>query len=118
MDKIKAEQKYVRTSPQKLRLIVKTIKDFSPDKALEYLKFLNKRAAEPLAKTIKQAIGNAVNNKKIKEEFEFDKIEITPGSVFKRFRPVSRGRAHPILKRTSHIKVILRIKKQNKKRRD
>lgn len=107
---IKAEQKYIRISPRKVRLVAKAIKNLSPKEALEYLKFINKRAAEPLAKTIKQAISNAVNNLKLKEEdLKFNQIQISKGSTYKRWRPVSRGRAHSILKRTSHIKVILEV---------
>ena len=113
---IKAEQKYIKMSPQKLRLVVEAVKHFSPREALDHLQFLNKRAALPLAKTIKQAIANGVNNKKIKsEELKFASIEISPGPILKRSRPVSRGRSHPILKRTSHIKIILESKKQKTK---
>ena len=91
-----------------MRLVVSAIKNLSPKEALDYLKFLNKSAAIPVAKTIKQAIANAVNNKKIKEEdLKFAKIEVLPGAILKRWQPVSRGRAHSILKRTCHIKVVL-----------
>ena len=105
---IKAEQKYVRISPRKLRLVVEAIKHLSPREAIDHLSFLNKRAALPLTKTIKQAMANGVNNKNLKEEeLGFFKIEISPGAIYKRFRPVSRGRAHPILKRTSHFTVVV-----------
>jgi len=113
---IKAEQKYIRISPRKVRLVVQAIKNLSPREALDYLKFLNKKAAIPLAKTIKQAIANAVNNKELKEDgLAFAEIEVSPGATLKRWRPVSRGKAHSILKRTSHIKVILKIKNQKPK---
>ena len=104
----KSEQKYIRISPRKIRLVVKAIKGLSPIQALEYLKFLNKRSAKPLAKTIKQAIANGVNNQKVKEEdLRFSKIEIMEGPTYKRWQPVSRGRVHSIFKRTSHIRVVL-----------
>jgi len=113
---IKAEQKYIRMSPRKVRLVTQAIKDLLPKEALDHLKFLNKRAALPVAKTIKQAIANAVNNKKLREEeLRFSKIEVLPGSTYKRWRPVSRGRAHSIFKRTCHIKVILKTKNQKPK---
>jgi len=116
---IKAEQKNIRSSPQKLRLVVKAIKNLPPLQALDYLKFLNKKACQPLAKTIKQAINNAVYNQKInKDDLRFDKIEVGAGPLLKRWRPVSRGRAHPILKRTSHIKISLKIKEQKTKIKD
>jgi len=105
---IKAEQKYIRTSPRKIRLIAKAIKALPVMEALDSLKFLNKRAALPLAKTIKQAVANGVNNKKINQkDLKFASIEVLEGPTYKRWRPVSRGRAHTIFKRTSHIKVIL-----------
>jgi large subunit ribosomal protein L22 len=113
---IRAEQKYVRISPQKLRLVAEAISHLSPGEAVSHLRFLNKKAALSLAKVIKQAISNAVNNSKLKEEeLRFAKIEIGPGAILKRWRPVSRGRAHSILKRTSHIKIILKSKEQSEK---
>jgi large subunit ribosomal protein L22 len=105
---IKAEKNYIRMSPQKLRLVVDVVKKLNPVESLDYLKFLNKRAARPLAETIKQAIANAVNNKKAdKKKLKFAYIDVMEGPTYKRWRPVSRGRAHSILKRTSHIKVVL-----------
>ena len=113
---IKAEQKYIRMSPRKVKLVTQAIKHLSPREALDHLKFLNKRAAIPVAKTIKQAIANAVNNKGLKEEeLKFSNINVFKGATYKRWRPVSRGRSHSIFKRTSHIKVILECKTKNEK---
>lgn len=113
---IKAEQKYIRISPRKMRLVVNAIKNLSPGQAVEQLKFVNKSAAIPLLKTIKQAIANGVNNFKLnKEDLKFAKIEILKGATYKRWQPVSRGRAHSILKRTSHIRVVLKTKNQKPK---
>ena len=101
-------------SLRKIKLVAQAVKDLTPREAIDHLKFLNKRAAVPVAKTIKQAVANAVNNNKLKEEdLEFVSIQALAGPTLKRWRPVSRGRAHSILKRTSHIKVILKTK--NKK---
>jgi len=111
MKNIKAEQKYIRMSPQKVRKVAELIKGLSPVQAVNELKFVNKRAAKPLRKTIKQAIANAQNNEKMdKENLEFKSIQIMPGATLKRWRAVARGRAHEILKRTSHIRVILKTK--------
>ena len=108
---IKAEQKYIRMSPRKVKLVTQAIKHLSPKEALDHLKFLNKRAAVPVAKTIKQAIANAVNNKGLKEEeLKFSNIDVLKGATYKRWRSVSRGRAHSIFKRTSHIVVKLKVK--------
>jgi len=105
---VKAEAKYIRMSSRKVRLVVDAIRGLSPQKALEYLKFVNKRAAGPLSKVIKSAIANAKNNFGLKpEDLRFKEIQVGEGPTLKRWRAVSRGRAHQIMKRTSHIKVIL-----------
>jgi large subunit ribosomal protein L22 len=105
---ITASATNVRMSPRKLRLIADMVRVMTPDKAVTALKYTRKRAAAPLAKVIKQAVANAVNNFKVnKSELKFKTVEINGGPVYKRFQPVSRGRAHSIKKRTSHIKVVL-----------
>lgn len=105
---VKAEAKYIRISPRKVRLVVDAIKGLTPQKAVSYLKFVNKRAAAPLSKLIKSAIANAQNNFSLKpEDLKFKEIQVGEGPTLKRWQAVSRGRAHPIMKRTSHIKVVL-----------
>jgi len=105
---IRAEQKNIRITSRKVRLVAELVKKLSPQEALKNLQFINKRAAKPLARVIKQAIANAVNNfGLVKEELKFYRIEVMEGPVFKRWRPVSRGRTHSVKKRTSHIRVIL-----------
>jgi len=108
---MKAIQKYIRTSPRKLRLVADSVRGLPADRALEYLRFMGKRAALPLAKTIRQATASA------KEQLGIDAnnlivkiIDIGEGPTFKRFRAVSRGSAHSIMKRSSHIKVVLESK--------
>ena len=113
---VKAEAKYIRTSPRKVRLVVEMIKGLSPQRALDYLKFVNKRAAKPLSKLIQSAIANAKNNFGLKpEDLKFKEIQVGEGPTLKRWRAISRGRAHPIMKRASHIKVILESKNQKSK---
>jgi len=112
---IKAESKYIKISPRKVRLVVDAVKGLSLTSALENLTFLRKRAAKPLFKTLKSAIANAVNNFKLKEEdLKIRSIEILKGPVLKRWRPVSRGRAHSYEKKMSHIRVILEEKTKTK----
>ncbi len=102
-----------------MRLVATAVKNLVPEEALDKLKFLNKRAAQPLAKVIKQALANATNNFKLKKEsLKFKSIQIRKGSTYKRWRSVSRGRAHSIFKRTSHIRVILESKERNEKSKD
>lgn len=108
--------KYVRMSPRKVRLVSEAIKKLKPAESLIYLKNLNKRAVQPLTKAIKSAIANAENNYQIKSEnLTFAKILVEPGPILKRWQPISRGRSHPINKRTSHIKVILEAEKDKEK---
>lgn len=105
---IKAEQKFIRISPRKIRLVASAIKNMPLNDAVGQLKVLNKSAALPLRKTIRQAVANATNNLGQPEEsLTIKEIQIGEGPTYKRWLPVSRGRAHRILKRTSHIKIIL-----------
>jgi len=108
---IKAETKFIRTSPRKLRLVADLVRNMSLDEAMTVLTHLKKRAATPLLKTFKQATANAVNNRNLsKDLLTIQSIEVNEGPTYKRWRPVSRGRAHSIFKRTSHIKIVLEAK--------
>ncbi|HKZ35866.1 MAG TPA: 50S ribosomal protein L22 [Patescibacteria group bacterium] len=108
---ITASSKFIRTSPRKLRLVADAVRHLSPDEALIQLKNLNKRGAVPIAKTLKQAVANAVNNFNLpKDELKLKSLIVDEGPTYKRFQPVSRGRAHSIYKRTSHVKVVLESK--------
>jgi len=79
-----------------------------PQEAIKMLDFIPKGASTILKKVIASAIANARNNFNLSEDtLIFKEISVAKGIVFKRYRAVSRGRVHPILKRTSHIKVIL-----------
>ena len=96
-------------------LVADAVRKLTPVEALRQLKFIGKRAAEPLYQAIRQAISNAKNNSGVKEEsLRFKTLEINEGATFKRFRPVSRGMAHKIMKRSSHIRVILEEKNGSK----
>src|SRR3989338_4414431 len=76
--------------------------------ALSILDFTSKSASRPLKKVIASAIANAKNNFGLAEQtLKFKSIFVEKGPVLKRFRPVARGRAHSILKRTSRISVVL-----------
>lgn len=89
-------------------LVAKAIRGLSPQVALERLKFLGKSGAGPMIKALKSALANAQNNAKLKaEDLKIKKLEILPGPSFKRWRPVSRGRAHPYKRKTSHIRIVL-----------
>ncbi|MBI2010036.1 MAG: 50S ribosomal protein L22 [Candidatus Chisholmbacteria bacterium] len=105
---IKAEQKYIRMSPRKVRLVAQSLRGLPLNAALVALERMNKYAALPVRKTLSQAIANAVNNHGLKEDtLALKSIQVGEGATLKRWQPVSRGRAHSIFKRTSHIKIVL-----------
>ena len=105
---IKAEQKFIRQTPTRLRLVANAVKHLSPKEAVEQLSFINKKAARTLRDVMKQAIANGVNNLGLSaSSLKIKEIIIGEGPQYKRFQAVSRGRAHSILKRTAHVKVLL-----------
>lgn len=108
---ITATQKFTRISPRKLRLVANSIKHLRPSEAVRQLQFMNKKSATVLQKVINQAINNATNNQKLNpDSHHFHSIQINEGVTYKRWQPVSRGRAHSIFKRSSHITVTLESK--------
>lgn len=107
----KSEQKYLLLSPRKIRPVVDVIKKMTPNKALESLPFIKKRASEFLLKVIKSAVANASQKGADTNKLIFKEIQIGEGPRLKRGQPVSRGRWHPIKKRMSHIRIVLTNKK-------
>lgn len=105
-------QKFVHSTPRKLRLVAQMARKMEPNKALEVLKFINKEAALDLAKAIKTAIFNA--KQKGMENVLFKSVEINEGPVMKRFKAASRGRALPYKKKMSHIKIVMTDEKGGK----
>lgn len=106
--KITAEQKYIRISPRKLRLVVDGLRGMHPEAAMTELGYMTRNAAEPVRKVIRQALANAVNNLNLNPgSLRISEILVDEGATYKRWQAVSRGRAHSILKRTSSVKVIL-----------
>ena len=100
--------KNIRISPQKVRLVVDQIKKLSPANAVKILDHVSQRASLPLKKVIASAIANAQNNFGLnRNTLTIKEITVGKGPSFKRFRPIARGRAHSILKRTSNIRVVL-----------
>lgn len=108
---VKASLKYLRVSPRKVRLVADAVRKMKPEMAIDTLQFMTKSAAQPLAKTIKSAVANAINVYKLNEKnLSIKNINVNEGPTFKRGRPVSRGRWHEIKKRTTHITVVLEDK--------
>jgi large subunit ribosomal protein L22 len=105
---VTAYQKFIRQSPRKMRLVADMIRRLSVNEAFIQLELSDKTAAKSIIKVLNQAKSNAINNSQLKPEtLKFKTVEIEEGPTLKRWQPVSRGRAHPILKRSSHIKIVL-----------
>lgn len=105
---ITAEGKYIKMSPRKVRLVAEAIKKLSPSLALEHLALMPKRAGRPIAAVFKSVLANATNNAKLSaDNLRIKSIVVSQGPALKRWRPVSRGRAHPYKKRMSHIRIVL-----------
>jgi large subunit ribosomal protein L22 len=111
MTEVVALAKNLRVSAKKVRPIARNLTGKNALEAIGILRFVPKKGSIPLSKAIKSAIANAKQNDKLKEEsLSIKEILVDEGPTLKRFRPVSRGSAHPILKRTSQIKVVLEDK--------
>ncbi len=104
----KAVVKNIRISPQKARLVADMIRGKQVDTALNTLKFTPKKGARILRKVVESAVANASQNEAIDVDTLFvKKIFIDGGPMLKRIRPRAMGRASRILKRSSHITVVL-----------
>ncbi len=105
---VRAIVKYVPMSPRKVRLVIGQVRGMAVDEALAILKFTPKAAAKPVAKLIKSAIANAEENFGLsREDLYVSQIFADVGPTHKRWKAGARGRAKPILKRSSHITVVL-----------
>ncbi len=105
---VKAINKMIRTSSQKLNLIVKDIRKKDINAALNILKFSNKRVSKEVLKTLNSAVANAENNNNL----DIDKLFVKEAYVgkslrMKRFRPMSKGRAFQIIKPFSRLTLVL-----------
>lgn len=110
--KVFASLNYLRTSSRKVRLVADLIRGMDVKEAENQLKFLTKRAAEPILKLLNSAVANAQHNFNIEKDNLFiSEIQVNEGPPFKRWRARAMGRAAPIMKRTSHINLALETKK-------
>lgn len=105
---VQALTKYVRISPKKARDVAREIQGLPASEALDLLSFIPRKSARLIRKTLQSAIANAENNNNLSvDNLVVLSSVVNEGPTIKRFQPVSRGSAHPIKKRTSHIKIIL-----------
>jgi large subunit ribosomal protein L22 len=104
----KAHAKYIRISSSKVKIVIDLIRGKHVDEALAILNFTPKAAAPVVAKILNSAIANAVNNQEMdRSALYVAEVYANPGPTLKRYVARSRGSASPILKRTSHISVVL-----------
>ena len=105
---VKAINRMIRTSSQKLNLIIKDIRKKDINAAVNILKFSNKRVSKEVLKTLNSAVANAENNNNL----DIDKLVVKEAFVgkslrMKRFRPMSKGRAFQIIKPFSRLTLVL-----------
>ena len=107
----RATLRYARISPRKVSIVLDLIRNQPLDKALAILQYTPKAACEPLLKLVKSAAANAENNHSMdKASLYVAECFVTPGPTLKRMMPRAQGRAYRILKRTSHVTVVLKEK--------
>ncbi len=100
--------KYQRISAQKCRLVADAVRGLRVDKALEFLNFNNKKASKMILKVLESAVANAENNNSLDiDDLIVKNILVDEGPTAKRHIPRARGRVNQILKRSSHITVVV-----------
>jgi len=105
---VKASLKHLKIAPRKTRLVAGLVRGLEVNKAINQLKFLNKKSAHPVLKLINSAVSNAVNNFDLdKNNLIIKEIRVEDGKTLKRWMPRAHGRATTIRKRMSHVYVTL-----------
>ena len=106
--KVHASARFIRQSPYKVRRVLDLVRGLPVVEARSVLKFTQRRAADPISKTLESAVANAAHNHALdSEELFVVEAFADEGPTLKRYRPRARGRATQILKRTSHITIVV-----------
>src|SRR5256885_14196937 len=119
----KASLRYLRITPRKVRVVADLIRGKNVNAALAQLTFVEKRAAEPLAKLLRSAVANAEQAAKDQnldvDQLTVKELMVDQGPSLRRFMPRAMGRAFKVLKKTSHISLTIsdEVSKQKKKGR-
>src|SRR5689334_14096887 len=109
----RAIQRTTRQSPYKMRLVIDEIRGKDVNAALNYLAFSKKHAAKQIEKVLRSAVANAESHARAdNESLDVDTLFVkhaivNEGPKLKRFTPAAMGRATPILKRTSHVEIVV-----------
>ena len=107
---MKASVSHLRISPRKVRMVVDTVRGKSASQAMDILRFARKKAAVPVEKLLKSAVANASEFHGVSDvdDLYIEHIAVDEGPTIKRYMPRARGRATPVRKRTSHVRLELR----------
>lgn len=114
--KVKAQAKYLRAAPRKVRQVADLIRGSNAKDALTMLAYIPNLGAKLIEKVLKSAIANAKHNYKLGEDkLVVSEILIDGATPLKRIHPRAKGSAFPILKRTSHITIFVEEEKSGTK---
>ncbi len=103
-----ATLRFLRMAPRKVRLVADQVRGQPVEEALKALRFSPRAASRPLKKLIESAVANAENNHGLDiDTLWVREIRVDEGPTLKRWRPRAQGRAFPVMKRTSHVSVVL-----------
>jgi large subunit ribosomal protein L22 len=106
--KVKAQARFVRQSPYKVRRVLDLVRGLPVEEAEHVLRLTQRGATEPVAKVLRSAVANAEHNHALDaDELVVAEAFADEGPTLKRYRPRARGRATQIRKRTSHITIIV-----------
>ena len=109
---VRAVAKFVRVSPYKARLVVDLIRRKSVEQAFDILHFCERAVAVDVEKCLRSAVANAVNNNHMRADDLIAAAYVDEGPTLKRIRPRAKGSASRILKRTSHITIVVAPRKE------
>lgn len=122
---VKVVLRNLRSTPRKSRQVVDLVRNKNVAQARAILEFTTRRTADPVLKLLNSAVASAVNDLHLEESnLIISEVRVDEGPKLKRSHPMSRGRAYPIIKRTSHIMLTIKeinpennskIKNQNSK---
>jgi large subunit ribosomal protein L22 len=105
---VQAVTRYAHMSPKKVREVTREIQGRPAAEALELVRFIPRKSARLVAKTLKSAVANAENNNELSVESLVVKIAVVEqGPVLRRFKAAARGSAAPRRKKMSHIRIVL-----------
>lgn len=109
----KAQARFVRIAPRKARIVMDLIRGKNVGEAFSILRFIPKKASGIIEKVVQSAVANAEHNYEMsKDDLFIFKAFVDEGPTLKRFRPRAKGMASRIKKRSSHLTVILRERKE------